>query len=92
MGFSEKYKQIIEHIENLKKSPFPFPLSEYCCDIVDNPRCYFCNERKEGIEVGMSPSFDNQWTKKWHVCFHVCHFCNSKDYEATLKFIRSIGV
>jgi hypothetical protein len=89
MGFTEKYKKIIEHIKNLKESPFTFSLSEYCSDVVDNPRCHLCDKRETGIEVGMSPSFNNKWTKGWNVCFHICHFCNSKVHDATIKFIRS---
>ena len=90
MALTPKYQGILEHIKNLNTSPFTFPLSEYCSHIVDNPRCYYCDKKEKGIEGGMSPSFDNKRTKGWHVCFHICHSCNSKVFESTRKLLESL--
>ena len=73
---TNEFQKILYYIKQLKKSPFKYPLREYCSHIVETPRCYICNKRKSGIEAGQSPKFDKKWTKGWGVCFHLCHDCN----------------
>ena len=87
--FTEEYQRILRYIEQLTESPFKYTLKEYCSDIVDNPKCIYCNKREDGIESGMSPQFDDKWTKGFSVCFHICHICNCNIESANESWLRS---
>ena len=89
MGLTEIYEETLEHIRNLKTTPFKYKLKEYCSDIVKNPRCIYCNKKEPGVEGGMSPKFDAKWTNGFGVCFHICHNCDSNIQSATESWLRS---
>ena len=74
MGLTEIYEETLEHIRNLKTTPFKYKLKEYCSDIVKNPRCIYCNKKEPGVEGGI---------------FHICHNCDSNIQSATESWLRS---
>ena len=93
MGLTKEYQKKLDKISIRRDSPFPYPLKDYILDIVDKPRCQYCHKiGLSGVQLGVSPKFNQEWFYGSNVCLHTCDNCHCKVFNETQKYLKSFLV